>query len=126
MKEATHRVLVVEDDAEIRESLVEVLSDSGYEVYGAADGQAALEKLGQLPSPPCLILLDLMMPVMDGRTFRREQLARPELSNIPVIVVSAHQAAIASSELGAAGHLAKPLGIDELLATVEKHCNRAA
>lgn len=125
MTPSTHRVLVVEDDAEIRESVLDALTDHGYEVLGATDGRDALEKLASLPSPPCVILLDLMMPVMDGRTFRREQLARPALSHIPVIVVSAHQAARASSEMGAAGFLAKPHGLDDLLAAVDRHCQPA-
>ncbi len=69
----------------IRESIVEFLDDNGYEAVGASDGREALQKLGaSSDAPPCLILLDLMMPVMDGRTFRERQLQLPELAAIPV------------------------------------------
>jgi CheY-like chemotaxis protein len=115
-------VLVIEDDPEIRESLADVLSDAGYETVTAIHGRDALEKLESGIAHPKLILLDLMMPVMDGRVFRKEQLQRPALSKIPVIVLSAYQSAAASVELAAAGHLAKPLGLDDLLDLVRRHC----
>jgi CheY-like chemotaxis protein len=115
------RVLIVEDDPEIRESLVDVLSCAGYDAVTAIHGRDALDKL-EKGAKPSVILLDLMMPVMDGRTFRKEQLRHPAHSQIPVIVLSAYQAAAASVELDAAGHLAKPLGLDELLEIVGRHC----
>ncbi len=82
------RILVVEDDLSTREALSMLLSAEGYGVSTAADGVAALEQLrdGQRPG---LILLDLMMPLMDGWQFRHEQLRDPSLANIPVIVCSA-------------------------------------
>ena len=84
-------VLVVEDDDGIRESLVELLSDHGYEAVGAAHGRDALAKLGALDPRPSVIVLDLMMPIMDGRSFREEQLRHPTLRSIPVIVISAYK-----------------------------------
>jgi len=75
-------VLVVEDDRDVRESLVAVLEDAGYRVMSAADGRAALDLLRAGPRP-AVILLDLMMPVMDGFEFRAEQVRDPSLADVP-------------------------------------------
>jgi len=83
-------ILVVDDDRDIRDSLVEVLGEHGYPVIGAGNGVEALEILRTSAPPPSLILLDLMMPVMDGREFRERQLENPALADIPVIVISAY------------------------------------
>jgi CheY-like chemotaxis protein len=116
------QVLVVEDDEEIRDVLVELLDDHGYAALGAVHGRDALEKLAALETPPRLILLDLMMPVMDGKTFRLEQLQDPMLRAIPVVVISAFRNVDASlGELQPAGHLKKPLDVPQLLALVERH-----
>jgi len=119
-----HRIFVVEDEEMIRESIVEFLDDNGYEAVGASDGREALQKLGAAAgAPPCLILLDLMMPVMDGRTFREHQLQSPQLAAIPIIVFSAYRdVATAASEMNAAGHLEKPLRLPELLRKVRQYC----
>ena len=119
-----HRVFVVEDEEMIRESIVEFLDENGYTAVGASDGRDALEKLGASPDgPPCLILLDLMMPVMDGRTFRERQLQSPQLAAIPVIVFSAYRdVATAATEMKAVGHLEKPLRLPDLLRKVRQYC----
>lgn len=125
---AMHRVLVIDDEEMIRETLVEFLDDNGYQAVGAVDGRDALEKLTTSPDRPCVILLDLMMPVMDGKTFRRRQLEDPTLSGIPVIVLSAYQGVRKSAdELDVPDHLEKPLKLQDLLRLVHKHCpgNRA-
>ena len=83
-------ILVVDDDHDIRDSLVELLEDHGYQAVGAANGVEALGVLRTTPEPPCLILLDLMMPVMDGRQFREQQVKNPAWLQIPVIVISAY------------------------------------
>jgi len=120
---AGRRILVVEDEEMIRESIVEFLDDSGYQAVGAAHGREALEKLAASDPLPCLILLDLMMPVMDGRTFREQQLQMPQIAAIPVIVFSAYRdVAVAASEMNAAGHLEKPLRLPDLLRKVRQHC----
>ena len=120
---ANHRIFVVEDEEMIRESIVEFLGDQGYDAVGAADGQEALDMLDGADPRPCLILLDLMMPVMDGRAFREHQLQIPELAQIPVVVFSAYQdVAKTAVALNAVGHLAKPLRLPDLLRTVERHC----
>jgi len=110
----------------IRESIVEFLDDNGYEAVGARDGREALQKLGaSSDAPPCLILLDLMMPVMDGRTFRERQLQSPELAAIPIIVFSAYRdLATAATEMSAVGHLEKPLRLPELLRKVRQYCTK--
>jgi CheY-like chemotaxis protein len=82
-------ILIIDDDASIRELLVEVLEEEGYPVQSASNGEEALSILRTLPKLPKLILLDLMMPVMDGWAFRQEQLQDPLLIGIPVVVLSA-------------------------------------
>jgi CheY-like chemotaxis protein len=116
VKSRAGHLLVVEDDRDIRESVVEVLEDEGYTVSAAADGRQALDLLSAASPLPDVILLDLMMPVMNGLQFRQEQLLRPELAAIPVLIVTAdvnakHQAAA----LGVAGVVQKPLKIQSLL-----------
>ena len=81
-------VLVVEDDPDIREVLAQLLAPEGYLVATAEHGEDALAWLRQNPTP-CAILLDLMMPVMDGLTFLRAMRAEPALAGIPVVVLSA-------------------------------------
>jgi len=118
-----HQVLVIEDDVDIRESLMDFLEDHGYQPVGAGHGQEALQKLGGADLRPCLIILDLMMPVMDGRTFRQQQLMRPGLSEIPVLIMSAsREVEKTAKELGTVGHLPKPLDLPTLLEVVRDHC----
>lgn len=111
-------VLVVEDDAPIRESLCEILTAEGFPAIGAENGQQALDYL-RSGRRPYLILLDLMMPVMDGATFRAQQQLDPTLSSIPVaIITAAGQQAAAGIEVDA--FLAKPLRIESVLNVVEQ------
>jgi CheY-like chemotaxis protein len=118
-----HQVLVVEDDVDIRESLMDFLEDHGYKPVGAAHGQEALRKLATPDLRPCMILLDLMMPVMDGRTFRERQLEQPGLSNIPVVIISAsREAEQTARDLKMAGHFPKPLNLQALLQLVRDLC----
>jgi len=111
-------VLIVDDDLAVRESLAEVLEDNEYCPVSVANGQEALDYLRQ-GYKPCVILLDLMMPIMDGWEFRAAQLADPHLGPIPVIVLSA------VNEIGrvAAGAvLRKPVQLETLLAAVQLFC----
>jgi CheY-like chemotaxis protein len=113
-------ILVVDDDNDLRSILVEVLEDAGYVAIGARDGREALEILTRGPLPS-LILLDLMMPEMDGYAFRREQRAQPPIASVPVVILSAHaNVEHAGRELQADGYLSKPLGVDALLAAVAR------
>lgn len=115
-------VLVVEDDDEIREILCDILEDHGYPALSARDGREALDLLSQTDPQPRLILLDLMMPVMDGKDFRRAQLCDPKLSRIPVVLISAFRDLTeALREMQPAAHLHKPLNLSDLLDVVRRH-----
>jgi len=119
---SSHLVLVVEDDADFREALVTALEHEGYEVIAAVNGAAALQLL-QWRIVPSVVLLDLMMPVMDGRTFRERQLADPALASIPVIVLSADaQAAELAATPGVHAVLSKPVDFDALLRALDGLC----
>ena len=116
-------ILVVEDDADIRELVAMILEDQGYEVQVAEHGADALTKLRSVGEKPCLILLDLMMPIMDGWSFCEEKERDPSLSEIPVVVVSAVERSDArNASVRSAGHLPKPVDMTTLLQTVALHC----
>lgn len=118
----TRLLLVVDDDADLREALQDVLRDAGYEVLTAANGRQALEVLARAPVTPLLVLLDMMMPVLDGAGFLRELYARPGGRDIPVVVFSASAGAREEAEqLSARAYLRKPVDVETLLSTVEKY-----
>lgn len=112
-------VLVVDDDWQTRYALTLALEAGGYQVREAADGESALRQLRQ-GRPPDVILLDMVMPVMNGWEFRARQAADPELAGIPVVVFSAAYEAAprAAASLGVARVLAKPVDCDEALAAI--------
>jgi CheY-like chemotaxis protein len=113
-------VLLIEDDPDIREAIGDVLAEEGYTVAMADTGQQGLDRLRAEPLPD-VILLDLMMPVMDGWKFREEQKQHPAWDAIPVIVLSAVGNTQERAEsIGASGCLRKPLDIDELLDMLQK------
>jgi CheY-like chemotaxis protein len=115
-------ILVIEDDAAIRDAVSLVLQDEGYSVTGVANGQEALQHLRRT-APPNLILLDLMMPVMNGWEFRTQQAQDPALQSIPVVVVSGHPGIPQkAAALGATEYLIKPIDVDELLEAVRRCC----
>ncbi len=117
-----HLVLVVEDDQDLREIVSDVLGARGYRTDCAVNGEDALEKLAN-DHKPCVILLDLMMPVMDGWTFRQRQLEDPKLRDIPVIVLTAHASATqVGEELAASAFLAKPVSLKSLLSMIQRVC----
>jgi CheY-like chemotaxis protein len=114
--------LIVEDDVDMRESLGEILQDEGYDVVGAANGQEALHHLQQ-GDLPCLILLDLMMPVMSGWEFREQQRQDTRLSQVPVaILTGVRNSSNQLAALDAVGTFQKPVDLNALLATVEQYC----
>jgi CheY-like chemotaxis protein len=115
-------VLIVEDDEDIRELLAEMLQDHGYEVHQASNGAEALDEL-QKAEKPNVVLLDLMMPIMDGWEFRARMLRDPELVDIPVVVVSgAADLQESVRPLRAARVLTKPVKWPALLETVKACC----
>ena len=111
------RVLVVDDDDDLREVVCAVLEDADYDTLGAASGAEALAKLHCLELPS-LILLDLMMPVMTGFDVRQRLLAEPALASIPVVVMTASRG-FDVRPLAAAGVVYKPLDVAGLVAAVE-------
>ncbi len=114
-------VLIVDDDLDIREVMTEILADSGYTSASAADGREALALLAEIR--PRLILLDLNMPVMNGRQFRAAQRADPELGRIPTVIMTAvDRLTVQVADLGADGALPKPVRLQELLSLVARYC----
>ncbi len=116
-------IWIVEDDKDIRDVTIELLEMEGYQVRAFGNGREALDGFQSGTPLPSVILLDLMMPIMDGWEFRRHQLAEPKLKDIPVVVATAngsstyHSQAMANVDL-----VRKPIDVDELLATLAKHC----
>jgi CheY-like chemotaxis protein len=112
-------VLVVDDDADIRETVAEILRDEGYEVETAANGAEALAVLRGMQ--PALILLDLAMPVMSGEELRAEMLREPALAAIPTVVMTAaDRIREKTAGMNVAAALAKPVRMKELIETVAR------
>jgi CheY-like chemotaxis protein len=114
-------LLVVDDDSSVRESMSALLDANGYSVQQAENGQRALELLKKMPHLPCLIVLDLAMPVMDGRGFLKLRAADPILQDIPVIVVSGNPSTGKRIE-GIDAYLRKPVEVDRLMQVIDQHC----
>jgi CheY-like chemotaxis protein len=119
-------VLIVEDDPDLREMMAQLLTLEGFRAATAVNGRDALEYLhkGQRPD---VILLDLMMPVMDGWEFRRRQADDPALATVPVIVLSAlDRTQTRAADFHGVDFLKKPLDFDRLLQLVRTHCRPQA
>jgi CheY-like chemotaxis protein len=116
------KLLIVDDEVAILEALTDILSVEGYDVATAANGAEGLAHVGR--DRPDLILLDLMMPVMDGQEMLRRLKDDPALRPIPVVVMSAGR--VTKSELQGSRFLAKPFELDDLLKTVEAELKKAA
>lgn len=112
-------IFIVEDDKDIRDNLKEILEAEGYSVAVAENGRVALDCLQQGYLTPSLILLDLMMPIMDGWTFLT-MIKDSQLSTIPIVVISAGTSKI---EGKIAGFMKKPLDLDDVLTSVVKFCS---
>lgn len=116
-------ILVVDDEADLRQCIVELLEEEGFSVSQADNGKAALEYLNKAKAKPCLILLDYMMPVMDGQKFCEEQNKNPAINSIPVVLVTA--ATIQDEILktmNIVDQVSKPLKIEDFLNTVKTYC----
>lgn len=125
-REVDAPVLVIEDNSDIREGLEALLRMEGFDVVAAQNGRDALEML-EKGLRPCIIIIDLMMPVMNGFEFRAEQLRRPELATIPVIACSGVADAVQSAgQLGAKALVQKPTRPEQLIALVHRHCTKPA
>jgi CheY-like chemotaxis protein len=124
-KPHAHRILVVEDNGSMRDSLLMLLQTEGFEAAGVGNGREALRLL-RGGYDVCLILLDLMMPVMDGWAFRVEQRHDERLADIPVVVLTATlNPAREATRVGAVAGLQKPLHIGPLLDLVAKYCPKS-
>jgi CheY-like chemotaxis protein len=114
------RILVVEDDADLRAVMRDLLEGESYEVVESGDGVDALAKLRSAP-PPSLILLDLMMPRMNGWDFMDQVRVFPALRQVPIVVVSAYGTGDGVRLAGATDYLRKPFEIETLLDVVSRH-----
>jgi CheY-like chemotaxis protein len=114
----THTVLVVEDEQHLREMMRDALELNGYAVVTAEHGADALAKLAEIEHP-CLVILDLLMPVMDGRTFIAKMRAHTALSSVPIVV---HTSVPGQTPAGVSRVIQKPLIFDRLLSVVREYC----
>ena len=114
-------ILIVEDDPDSQDALAMVLEGEGHPVICASNGREALDQLNREPQA-CLILLDLMMPVMDGWEFRRHQKDDPQLARIPTIVVSAVSDSDNRPNGDVVGYFTKPFDAEVLIETIERYC----
>lgn len=118
------RILVVEDDPAIGQTIALILSEEGYTIATAGDGAAALVRLRVEPVLPNLIVLDLLMPALNGEQFLMARAQQRELRRIPVILLSAHpQIATVAQRWGVAGYFPKPFALEAFLTTVARICD---
>ncbi len=117
-------ILIVEDSSDLRALLREFFEGEGFNIRLASNGQEALDLLKTTKTLPSFILLDLMMPIMDGYTFREEQRRDQRFSSIPVVVMTADgQGEEKTKNLGVKGFLKKPINdVDDLIKTAMKFC----
>jgi CheY-like chemotaxis protein len=114
----SHTVLVVDDEPGVCEILKDILEDEGYAVGVASDGRQALDLLRDLPEKPCVVILDLIMPVLDGNAVYRAMKADPGLADIPILITTSDPSRAPSGAL----IMRKPVGVDLLLDTIRKYC----
>ena len=115
-------ILLAEDDDDLRDAMLDTLQDAGYRVAAVANGQEALAWLHDTERLPSLILLDLMMPVMDGWQFREVQSKDAKASSVPVVVLSAMGS---HPTIDSVEYLKKPTKVAPLLELVERYCGPA-
>ena len=115
-------VLIVDDDADLRDTLTDVLEDEGYRVHTAGDGIEALEYL-RASDRPCVILLDWMMPRCDGLEFRKRQRQNADIADIPVVLLTADmRLGEKGADIAAQESLQKPVQLTDLLDVVGRYC----
>ena len=126
MKYPKRAVLVVDDDLDIREALADILEDRGFEVMTAANGREALTLLRKLDTPPAVILLDLMMPIMDGYGFLEEHRKDASLASIPVAIITAGHGVDRSRLDEVAPIVPKPINVPRLFGMLDDLARRSA
>jgi len=112
------KVLIVDDEEDVRDSLQELFADEGFEVETAPDGAAALRQLNEEETLPCVVILDLLMPVLGGDDLYRKMQSDPRLATIPVIVSTSDPARAPGGLL----IMKKPINLDRLLGAVRRFC----
>ena len=116
-------VLIVEDDPSTRQLLAQLFQSDGIAAVTASNGQEGLDRLKQ--DRPCLVLLDLMMPVVSGEDFRRAQLRDPDLARVPTALVTAvYDRGALFQELAPVAVIKKPFDVEEVLELVRNYCTR--
>ena len=118
-RNASRSILLVEDEVDIRDILKDALEWEGYRVYTASNGKEGMEILPEIPIP-CLILLDLMMPVMNGWDFADALETHAPYADIPIVTLSAFSDP--AKRIRATGSIKKPVDLDVLFALIRKHC----
>lgn len=117
-------IIIIEDDHDIRHSLVDVFSDYGYQVFSAENGETGMRLVTSLEEDPGLIILDLMMPVMDGLTFLEELKKQTNKTNLPVVLFSADGTLSKKArEAGAYDFVNKPIELPQLLELAQRYCD---
>ena len=125
MQAADHNILVVEDDSTLRNAMSDLLGEEGMSATRAENGQVGLDML-RAGARPCLVLLDLQMPLVDGLTFRRRQLEDPRIAGIPVVVMTGQSGkAQEAKRLGVALTMSKPIAPSRVVGVVEQYCAHA-
>jgi CheY-like chemotaxis protein len=125
MPAADHNILVVEDDSTLRNAMGDLLGEEGIPATCAENGQVGLDLL-RAGARPCLVLLDLQMPFVDGLTFRRRQLEDPRFAGIPVVVMTGQASEEGEAEtLGVSLYMRKPVAPGRVLGVVEQYCAHA-
>jgi CheY-like chemotaxis protein len=115
----SHTLLLLEDEQELREMMTEALERAGFNVVAVADGREALDVIPKIERI-CLVLLDLLMPGMNGWDFFAAFMARPELASVPVVV---HSSAPENAPVGATKVLRKPISLDRLVGVAREFCS---
>lgn len=115
------QIFIVEDSKDYQFLLETILVEEGYSVECASNGLEALDKLRARPNNPCMIFLDIMMPVMDGFQFREQQKNDPQLANIPIVVMTAH-ADLLAKQIEAREIIRKPSDIQVFLKAAQAYC----
>jgi two-component system, chemotaxis family, chemotaxis protein CheY len=123
MENASKQILLIEDDSDILDALTELLSMEGFSVQSANNGKEGLDYLQSGADLPKLILVDLMMPIMDGQQFLREKAADKRLQGLPTIVMSADSSFHKNPNIlnAAVALVKKPIDIDQFVSTIKKY-----
>ena len=113
-------ILIIDDDAPLRQTMREALECEGYQVFTAVNGKDGFDKLKTISPEPCVILLDLMMPVMSGWDFLDSQRSHPDFKDIPVVICSGY--CETAKAIRPAAVIEKPMKLESLLNTVTRFC----